>query len=53
MNTHRISSSFVHLLLIQSSFGSPPDSTQARGLTPDTLAPGYTLNEIVVTATRR
>jgi vitamin B12 transporter len=53
MKTLRISSLFIPLFLIHSSLASAPDSTLAGGIMPDTLAPRYTLNEIVVTATRR
>jgi outer membrane cobalamin receptor len=53
MKTLRISSSLIPLLLIQISFASSPDSTRAGRINSDTLARSYTLNEIVVTATRR
>ena len=53
MKTLRIFSPLIPLLLVQNSLASPPDSTRVEGSAPDTLVRGYTLNEIVVTATRR
>ena len=53
MKPLRIPSSLIPVLLIHISLASAPESARAGGGTPDTLARNYTLNEIVVTATRR
>jgi outer membrane cobalamin receptor len=53
MKTLRAFLPFIPIVLLQSSFASAPDSSRAEEGVPDTLARNYTLNEIVVTATRR
>jgi vitamin B12 transporter len=55
MQTFHSLSAFLPLLLIHTSLASAPDSTRSYhpGSAPDTLARDYTLDEIVVTATRR
>ena len=52
MKSLRFCSSFIPVFLIHTSFASAADSTRVEESTPDTLARSYTLNEIVVTATR-